>query len=175
MTYKDTNERLFDCIADKDLEGVRTALRDGADANARRENGEPALHYATISSSEPIIILLLESGADINSIDKFGYTPLGIAITCKSWYSNNLVKVFIEKGADVSSPEVLKAVSTEIHSFGHINVDQSMELLDILEKAGLDGANPLRLKLLQAQTIDGVTNDSSGSQLVEPLKTTDTE
>jgi ankyrin repeat protein len=58
-----------------------------------------ALHVATHYEKQDIILLLLTEGARINVQDKYGFTPLHMAVTQRNL---PLVKTLIEHGADKS-------------------------------------------------------------------------
>jgi len=79
-------ERFFE---EASVGDVTRCLSEGADANARDENGMTPLHYAIIisfywaamSSDEipAVVQVLLDAGADPNAEDKDGWTPLHMA------------------------------------------------------------------------------------------------
>jgi|GEM_PF-2872275 len=81
-------------------EKVKEALWLGANPNARSSDGWPAISYAAsrnAKESMPIVVLLVDAGADMNIRDPKGETPLMNAIT-----NNNLplVQFLVERGAD---------------------------------------------------------------------------
>ena len=49
-----------------DVEAVKSALKRGADVNAKGKYGSTALHDASFIGNENIVRLLLENGADIS-------------------------------------------------------------------------------------------------------------
>ena len=55
---------------------VETLLQNGADVNAKNEDGETALHLAVIDNQSKIVEILLRHGADVNATDKEGMTAL---------------------------------------------------------------------------------------------------
>jgi len=65
------------------LEAVQVALDLGADVNAVDNNGETAMHAAAYKNLPKVVTFLAARGARIdvwNRPDKFGWTPLAIAI-----------------------------------------------------------------------------------------------
>ena len=65
------------------LEAVRLALDLGADINAVDKNGETAMHAAAYKNMPKVVKYLAGKGAKIavwNRDDKFGWTPLAIAV-----------------------------------------------------------------------------------------------
>ena len=65
------------------LEAVQLALELGADINAVDKNGETAMHAAAYKNMPKVVKLLAAKGAKIavwNRDDKFGWTPLAIAV-----------------------------------------------------------------------------------------------
>ena len=71
-------------------EAVRQLLTEGADTEEKGECAEPAaggfvrmaaLHAAATGGHEVIVLLLLEHGASVSSIDNYGDTPLHYAAT----------------------------------------------------------------------------------------------
>jgi hypothetical protein len=65
----DTDERLLEATAGGDLDGMRRALADGADADARDAAGTPAVMVATIARRPDALRLLLDAGADVDAQD----------------------------------------------------------------------------------------------------------
>ena len=56
-----------------DVDGLKTALMEGGDANYSAENGVTPLMLA---QSPKCIKVLLEAGAEVNAVSRQGYTPL---------------------------------------------------------------------------------------------------
>ncbi|KAJ8067236.1 hypothetical protein OCU04_004600 [Sclerotinia nivalis] len=64
------------------------------------ENGNTALHLAVANSDEPMALILLENGADMEPIDPEGCKPLYIAV--KSGFQS-MAKQLLDYGADPDS------------------------------------------------------------------------
>jgi hypothetical protein len=73
---------LIAAVERNDLESVRALLDANGDlARQRDEAGATPLHYAAFHGHRQIVALLLEHGAEINSLDsQFGATPAAWAI-----------------------------------------------------------------------------------------------
>ncbi|MBZ5593952.1 MAG: ankyrin repeat domain-containing protein [Acidobacteriia bacterium] len=73
---------LIEAAKQGDLEHVRVILQSNERlANQRDESGATPLHYAALNGHRPIVQLLVDRGADINSTDsQFCATPAGWAI-----------------------------------------------------------------------------------------------
>ena len=67
---------LGEACSNGDLEAVRTALEEGADVNARDEEGRMPLMLAAFDGHDSIVRLLLEKGAEVNAVDLAGRTAL---------------------------------------------------------------------------------------------------
>ena len=91
---------LLDAAIKGDLPQVQRELQTGVDINAGDEQGNSALHFATMKSNFELTKFLLEKGANINQKDGNGDTPLANA---SSVGNMELVKFLIEKGAEVDS------------------------------------------------------------------------
>ena len=64
----------------RDLNAVRTLLRDGADANAAQGDGMTALHWSALNGDVDIVNVLLIAGASVEPLTRVGrYTPLHLA------------------------------------------------------------------------------------------------
>jgi ankyrin repeat protein len=65
----DLDERLLAATAVGDLDGIRRALADGADPDARDAGGTPAVMVATIARQPDALRLLLDAEADVDAQD----------------------------------------------------------------------------------------------------------
>jgi ankyrin repeat protein len=61
------------------LPSVRCLVDNGADVNARDEDGATALELAVSGGHWEVVKWLLDKGADVNTRDRFGKTPLTMA------------------------------------------------------------------------------------------------
>ncbi len=117
---------LFELIKHGDFEGVKKAIENGADVNARNEIGWTPLHLASYWGCTKIAKLLIENKADVNAKDVCGNTPLHLA----SRYNNlEIVKLLIEKGADVNAKDNYSKTALDIaksHDY--------QEIIDLLTK-----------------------------------------
>ena len=62
------------------LEAVKLAVELGGDVNAVNAKGQTALHAAAFMGYADVIQFLAEKGANLNAKDKYGQTPLTIAL-----------------------------------------------------------------------------------------------
>ncbi len=95
-------DELFYKIIDQDKETALLMIDDAANVNFQDVNGYSYLHAAVQSESIEIIDKLICKGAYIDIKDKFGRTPLIIAI---SGYSNDrsVIDFLIKSGADTET------------------------------------------------------------------------
>ena len=111
---------------------VKLLVAHGADINlAEVGNGDTPLMRAAWKGFDNIVKFLLEEGAQINKVNKYGWTALMLAATEGRV---KVVKHLLEKGADPKivgfKPEGVTALSTA-QTFNHINV---VELLTQQQK-----------------------------------------
>ncbi|XP_074553826.1 myotrophin [Halichoeres trimaculatus] len=86
-----------------DLDEVKAKLVTAEDVNRTLDGGRKPLHYAADYNHSDVLLYLLSKGADINAIDRHGFTPL----LCACYESSvNCVKLLLEKGAnkDLKAP-----------------------------------------------------------------------
>jgi uncharacterized protein len=67
---------LIDAASHGNIAAVRTLLRQKADANTRKKDGETALHAAALRDDVEIARVLIASGGDVNAANDYGVTPL---------------------------------------------------------------------------------------------------
>lgn len=97
---------LFYKIIDKENLGALSMIDDIVNINFQDKNGYSYLHAAAQSGSIEIIKKLLSKGADIDIRDKFGKTPLMVAISeYHPEYRNDraIIDLLIENGADIEA------------------------------------------------------------------------
>jgi ankyrin repeat protein len=73
------DQALVDAAFICDVTRVRELLAQGADPNARNDEGRPPLVSALLGGSLPLLDLLLLSKADVDARDPHGWTPLHFA------------------------------------------------------------------------------------------------
>ena len=66
--------RLLCCSSKGDKGGVIQELRKGVEPNLADYDKRTALHLASCEGRTDIVLLLLEKGADVNSVDRWGRT-----------------------------------------------------------------------------------------------------
>ena len=68
---QDANKNLFNAQTKLDVEKV---IKEGADVNAKNDNGNTALHIAAFKGNTDTVEALLAKGADVNAKNNNGYT-----------------------------------------------------------------------------------------------------
>lgn len=97
---KPSEKDLFKAVVDNDLSQVKELINWGINVNAT--NGiikSTPLSIAAFRGYLPIVIYLVEHGADINSVDIYQRTPLYFAVKYGNW---SIAKYLVEHGADVN-------------------------------------------------------------------------
>jgi len=122
-----------------DLEGVRSAIKAGADPNIADDVGYTPLHIAAQERHPDVVDLLLQLGADPNRADKHGDGPLWTAVywanrrdrTCANLA---IVASLLRFGAN---PDHKNAVGRTPREFATIGGDDQVKsLLGIEKQAG---------------------------------------
>ncbi len=100
MKQDELNKKLFDAVSGNRISEIEQLLKQGADVNAKTENGWTPLYCASNWNRIDIAKLLIENGADVNAQNKNGWTPLHEA---SYWDYVGIAKLLIENGADVNA------------------------------------------------------------------------
>lgn len=66
--------RLLQCASKGDKAGVVQELEKGVEPNGADYDRRTALHLAACEGWTEVVVLLLEKGADVNSLDRWGRT-----------------------------------------------------------------------------------------------------
>ena len=88
-------------IAKGDYGNALKMIEQGVDIEAKDPGaGASALHYAVMKGEMPLVGLLIQRGADVNSRTKSGTTPLHTAVLYRR---TEIAEYLIQKGADVNA------------------------------------------------------------------------
>ena len=92
---------LFYCIADSNEQRALELIEQIKDIDYQDKNGYSYLHIAVQSGLLIVVEKLLAKGAKVDIIDKFGKTPLMVAV---SGYNGDrtLIDLLIRSGADIN-------------------------------------------------------------------------
>ena len=98
-TNNDENLTLTDAVKNKDWDSVKRLIEEGADINAKDNNGLSPLFFAALFEDWDSVKTLIEFGADINTKNRTNYSPLAFAVRYKR---NEMVYKLIKLGADIN-------------------------------------------------------------------------
>jgi len=76
--------KFIDATLAEDFEAMRAMLDEGHDVNASNEDGETAFSYCCAHNKLKAAKLLVSHGAEINTVDKGGGSPLDWAVCWSS-------------------------------------------------------------------------------------------
>jgi len=132
-------EMLSRLVYEKRVNGIRTLVKLGANVNCTKMHS--LLHEAAVQSTPEVIQVLIDCGANINSVDCMGgRTPLFCATCCEdNCYEN--VKCLIENGADPHIPDNSGQCPITICLFD--DVRELLENADDLQTLGPKSASKL--------------------------------
>ncbi|CAA0125589.1 Uncharacterised protein [BD1-7 clade bacterium] len=98
---RDGRNDLLNAIFSKDVELSTSLLAsDKFDIEEKDSNGFTALHAAAASLLTDIVKILIEKGADVNSIDAWGNPPIQRALGNKP-ESSEIIEILLKSGADI--------------------------------------------------------------------------
>ncbi len=129
---QDAQSRLWDAAISGDTVSIAAALDDGAKIDSldtrRTQNGRRALNWAAWNNRVPAIRLLLARGADINAINRTGFSAVHHAAEAGS---TDALRFLLEAGADLTIPNAEGAYPIDT-ARAHGN----LAAIEILEAAG---------------------------------------
>jgi ankyrin repeat protein len=91
--------RLIDAVKSANYDAVRTLLKQTGLANAAEADGTTALHWAVRADDIGSAQLLLRARANVKAANRYGITPLSLAVSTEPAMIETLVKA----GADPST------------------------------------------------------------------------
>ncbi|XP_024869085.1 uncharacterized protein LOC112452879, partial [Temnothorax curvispinosus] len=115
----ESTEKLFEAVKRNGSSDVENYIKAGAVVNAKNVNGT-SLHYAACNGYDNIVNILLQNGADPNTVDNKGFTPLHYA--AKSCHLK-VVKLLLSNGA------IYNTVSDDGKTPSDFSVDKSITRL----------------------------------------------
>ncbi|KAJ5183363.1 ankyrin [Penicillium capsulatum] len=110
------------------IDGVRMDMVKLLLDHGARADGNLLLHRAVMTGNKEIVQMLLDSGHDVNSLDRFGHTPLKDAA---KHGDRELVQMLLDYGADIAMAEKSPTGVTPLHVATHRETE-SHELLSLL-------------------------------------------
>ena len=91
---------LADAARSRNVQAVRTLIRQGANVNAQEADGTTALHWAVRAGDASMVEALLRARASVIVRNRYGVTPLSLAAEAGS---PALVERLLKAGADAKS------------------------------------------------------------------------
>ncbi|MHA2142869.1 MAG: ankyrin repeat domain-containing protein [Candidatus Thorarchaeota archaeon] len=141
----DADSQLQDAAHDGDLEGVRSAITNGADVEVIDGRGMKAIHWAALRGHKDIVGLLLENGADANGKNSADWTPI---MHASMEGHIEIVKMLLDKSADINAQTFVAGTALMFASGnGH------KEVVKLLLSAGADP----RMEISGSDGEDGTT------------------
>ena len=123
-----TNEYGGALTATNDLPVIELLIKYGINIEQKGSFGETRLYSACYEDPQSgVLKLLLKSGADVNSRDNNGRSPLHAVSGYRSEYSHSNVKLFLESGADVNARD--NNDKTPLHNACKYGTSRSVKVL----------------------------------------------
>lgn len=130
---KSIEQKIFNCIASNDYEGLLTQISLGANLNFSDAAGNSPLIHSIIHKNDLICETLISSGADIHCQNDFGETPLMIA----SLYGyTKIVKYLLNQSVDISYRSFFGETAMRMAKY-------KPEIVQLLKKKGVSEKDEL--------------------------------
>jgi len=128
---------------------AKTLLEQGADPNAKGDEGEPLLLIAIRRRNAAMVKLLVNAGADVNAPDADGYTPLDYALDRSSSYE--ICSILRKAGARFKCPH-RDVIMTAAKAGDTSQLAELVEKGVSLEVRDMDNNTPLQAAIQEGQT-----------------------
>jgi len=167
------NDRLIEASRKGDIVKVKSLLKEGADVNAKDDDGVSSLIFASShsnnTSSLDTVRLLLKEGADVNEKEDDGESSLMYASRSSNSFSSlDTVKLLINEGADVNA-ENDDGWSSLMYASGNSNGTSSLATVKLLISEGADVNTKDDNGMTSLMTASGNSNGSSSLDTVRLL------
>lgn len=133
MKKQEKRVPLCEAVIHNDSVAFQRLLTEGADVNELDYNNISALFYACQNGHYEMAKSLIQNGANLEVKDRFGKTPLSMAVF---WYKVNnnvsdgkLIKLLIEAGADINAKN-----NAGVSPFSLAHTIAGFPFLDLFEK-----------------------------------------
>jgi len=131
-----SREAMFLAASKGDLNAVQKALAKGISPNSTDKDGNLISGVAVRNGHPEVVILLLNSGADIDALDKHDWSALGVAAHAGHI---EIVKLLVSNGANLHLRNGQRGTALAIAiSQGHRQVSLALQL----HRAKYEGATP---------------------------------
>ena len=92
--------RLVEAVKNRDAARAQALLTERVDPNVRQPDGATALHWAAHWDDVATVELLLHAGAEVDTANDYGVTPLAVACRNGSTASAKIVETLLQAGAN---------------------------------------------------------------------------
>ena len=120
----DSQSHLLEAARGNDIKAVQWLLANGAEVNAKREDGWTPLHFAASQNASEVVNVLLANGAEVNAKDYGGDTPLRFAAFFDAFEA---VEILLANGAEVNAKD--NYGGTPLHSAAVWNSSEAAAVL----------------------------------------------
>ena len=134
-------------VIEENVALVRRELSKGADVNQKNDEGHHSFTFSRTNCQQKIAELLIKKGANVNSIDNMGFTPLDYAVE-----REEMSEVFSEIDHAVSNMEGIEVSSSNLIARNEdgssrkkkVNKTEIKEVADLLRKHGAKTGEELK-------------------------------
>ena len=92
--------RLVEAVKNRDAARAQALLTERVDPNVRQPDGATALHWAAHWDDLATVELLIHAGAEVDTANDYGVTPLAVACQNGSTASAKIVETLLQAGAN---------------------------------------------------------------------------